>query len=553
MGPTTQISALDWSQTSNSTTTTNLEPGNPYSYPTPRNPTDQHQAHQPTKPQNRQPRKQTTLYDWIKPHLPELNDTTTDNEPNVHINNNKKPAAKTRKHPRTRRHHQKPINQNIDNDHWGDPLSTMQQIFRVASKNVNTISTDDNLLQWRGVTDNMAALRINSFTIQEPNTKWNDHLTQRINRIFCQTFRQAVLSTSNSTEPTDGNYQPGGTAVTVVGPHASRMISSGQDNSGMGRWSYIELLGKRNKRIIIASVYCVRAHTTHIGSNTVATQQEQILLQQGQQHPRPRQQLFKDLTKQVKQWQTTGHEILICLDANEDTTNVNPETGYGKLLNNTGLVDLHRHQHPHTVTPATHNRGSLTIDACLGSQLFIDALVGAWMMPFGEPHMINGDHRMLGLDFDHDILFGNKIPVPDPVITRGVYSNDMPTVREFNDRVAEECEAAQLFKRTHKLFCQYTLSPADHSELKQIDQLLTQILTANDQRCKKYGPAPWSPNLRRIYLTHRYWKIKLSEARTKRDFSHALARIIDKLPESLENGKTISANLRSIRNQLREI
>jgi len=160
---------------------------------------------------------------------------------------------------------------------------------------------------------------------------------------------------------------------------------------------------------------------------------------------------------------------------------------------------------------------------------------------------------MLGLDFNHDILFGNKIPVPDPAITRGVYSNDMPTVREFNDRVAEECEAAQLFQRTHKLFCQYTLSPADHHKLETIDQLLTQILTTNDQRCKKYGHVPWSPTLRRIYLTHRYWKIKLSEARTKRDFSTALARIIDKLPESPENGKTISANLRAIRRQLRDI
>jgi len=189
----------------------------------------------------------------------------------------------------------------------------------------------------------MASLRINAFTIQEPNTKWNDHLAQCIHRIFCQTFRQATLSTSNSTEPTEGNYQPRGTAVTVFGPHTSRMISSGQDDSGMGRWSYIELLGKLNKRIIIASVYCVRAQTTHIGSNTVANQQEQILLQHGHKHPQPCMQLFHDLTHQIQQWQMTGHEILICLDANEDTNNVNPETGYGKLLNNTGLVDLHRH------------------------------------------------------------------------------------------------------------------------------------------------------------------------------------------------------------------
>ncbi len=352
-------------------------------------------------------------------------------------------------------------------------LSSSNKIFRIASKNVNTLSPDDNLIQWRGVADDMSSLRINSFTIQEPNTKWNDHLTQRIDRIFRQTFRQSAFSTSNSTEPTDGTYQPGGTATTIIGPHASRLISSGQDESGMGRWSYIELLGKLNKRMIIASVYCVRAQTTHIGSNTVANQQEQILLQTGNCHPRPRMQLFNDLIHKIQQWQMTGHEILIRMDANEDTSNVKPKTGYGKLLNKTGLVDLHRYRHPHTATPATHNCGSLTIDVCIGSQLFIDALVGAWMLPFGEPSMIPGDHRMLGLDFDHDALFGNKIPAPDPVITRGVYSNDMPTVREFNDRVAEECEAAQLFKRTRALYCKYQLSKDDHWEMEAIDQSLT--------------------------------------------------------------------------------
>jgi len=55
--------------------------------------------------------------------------------------------------------------------------------------------------------------------------------------------------------------------------------------------------------------------------------------------------------------------------------------------------------------PATHNCRSLTIDACIGPKLFTDALTGAWILPFGLPSMIPGDHRMLSLDFDNDILF----------------------------------------------------------------------------------------------------------------------------------------------------
>jgi len=213
----------------------------------------------------------------------------------------------------------------------------------------------------------------------------------------------------------------------------------------MGQWSYIELHGKHNKCLIIASAYCICSQKAKIGSNTVSTQQTQILLRSGQQRPQPRNQLISNFINQIHQWQFTGHEILVCLDANEDTANPDPEISYGKLLQATGLIDLHRYRHPNTITPATHNQGSLTIDACLGTKLFSDALIGAWILPFGLPDTIPGDHRMLGLDFDDDILFGNKLPLPDPPSTCGMYSNDMLTVREFNDRIAEECDAAQLF------------------------------------------------------------------------------------------------------------
>ncbi len=66
------------------------------------------------------------------------------------------------------------------------------------------------------------------------------------------------------------------------------------------------------------------------------------------------------------------------------------------------------------------------------------------MLPFGLPEMLPGNHHMMGLDFDTDILFGNKIPllVVNPV--HSIYSNDMPTVCKFNDWVTEECDAAQL-------------------------------------------------------------------------------------------------------------
>jgi len=200
------------------------------------------------------------LYDWIKPKLPDNH--LNQQNPNLTCCRSKNtPAAndKPNKRPDTRRQHQQQqLNLTHTNDQWGDALSSSPATFRIASKNVNTLSPEDSLIQWQGIAHAMRSYQIHSLCIQEPNTKWTPHLQHHIQHIFQQTFLQSALSTSNSTEPS-GTYQPGGTALTIVGPHASQLLSSGQDSSGMGRWSYIELLGKHNKRIIITSVYCVRS------------------------------------------------------------------------------------------------------------------------------------------------------------------------------------------------------------------------------------------------------------------------------------------------------
>ncbi len=126
---------------------------------------------------------------------------------------------------------------------------------------------------------------------------------------------------------------------------------SGQDPSGMGHQSFLELLGKLNKRMIIASVYCIGNQTTEIGTNTVSTQQTQILLQNGHH---PKNHLINDLINQITQWQNTGYEILICMDTNKDTANPHLECVYRKLLNITRLIDLHQDCHLQLKIPQHH-------------------------------------------------------------------------------------------------------------------------------------------------------------------------------------------------------
>jgi len=121
-----------------------------------------------------------------------------------------------------------------------------------------------------------------------------------------------------------------------------------------------------------------------------------------------------------------GVEVLVCLDANEETDQLDPEEGLGCLISSTGLIDLHRYWFPGIPTPATHQQGSRIIDICLGTKVFAQALVNTWYLPFGLPITLTGDHRTIGLEFDHHILFGHKLPPTAPIHSRGVHSNAYP-------------------------------------------------------------------------------------------------------------------------------
>ncbi len=69
------------------------------------------------------------------------------------------------------------------------------------------------------------------------------------------------------------------------------------------------------------------------------------------------------------------------------------------------------------------------IGICLGTKLFAQALIKAWYLPFGLPITLTGDHRTIGLEFDHHILFGHKLPPAAPLQSRGVYCiSDRPSL-----------------------------------------------------------------------------------------------------------------------------
>jgi len=144
------------------------------------------------------------------------------------------------------------------NEHWGDILTPERHpnSFRILSRNVNTLSPSDDFMDWKAAAKSLAEYSVTLACFQETNLQWSTPITKWIVQIFRDLpTKQTKVATSNSTDMTPSNYQPGGTCTMLMGPWITAAKLAGKDSSGMGRWSFIEIEGKEARRIVIISGY----------------------------------------------------------------------------------------------------------------------------------------------------------------------------------------------------------------------------------------------------------------------------------------------------------
>jgi len=221
------------------------------------------------------------------------------------------------------------------------------------------------------------------------------------------------------------------------------------------------------------SAYRVCPQQFHATSNMVTAQQTRLLQQQGIKKSNPKKQFITNLIELIKIWMQDWKEVLLGMDANEDINH--PHSQITHLFTETGLIDLHNHWHPAMCKLATHQHGSAPINILTGTKLLADALCYTWMLPFGMPALIKGDHCLLGINFDPDILFGNKPATLAPSLVCGVNSNHEQHVTKFCIDPIDQCNQHQLGEHIDELIYLLTLSEADIQELEKINATLTKI------------------------------------------------------------------------------
>jgi hypothetical protein len=168
---------------------------------------------------------------------------------------------------------------------------------------------------------NFKGFQTGSVSMIETNVEWKHFQYRKTNnQLLRKTFGGARVELCTSYISFKGRYKPGGTATAVLENWSHRVIGSGGDPPGCGRWSYVTYGGKCSKLITYISAYKV-CNQTNPGDTMAWRQQYQT--QYVDESARVgaidlHRQTMVDLEYFVKELRDEGHAVVVFMDGNQN-------------------------------------------------------------------------------------------------------------------------------------------------------------------------------------------------------------------------------------------
>ena len=203
-------------------------------------------------------------------------------------------------------------------------------------------------------------------------------------------------SISHNNLPWHSIYKSGGTAIITNSLIRSRKTQIGEDNHGLGRWSFITLQGRDGRNLTLVSVYKAYFATINPArTNTELAQQWTIL------HDTLEKESMASLTIThleifIIKLTKLNHEVIIGIDANEAFTSNAGDIA--RLCKKCQLIDPISTKHGTTGEPNTYTRGTYQIDYFFCTSIVYKFIKKCGILPFYS--IISSDHRGLYTDVD---------------------------------------------------------------------------------------------------------------------------------------------------------
>jgi hypothetical protein len=167
----------------------------------------------------------------------------------------------------------------------------------------------------------------------------------------------------------------GGTGMVAFGELASLMNSktSGVDESGLGRWTYMEFIGANGHSTMILCGYAP-CYNNRANSGTTYQQHQRYFIEHEGQVDEPRARFLADLTRLLEKWKEEGKRIIVCMDANENVY----KGIIGRTLTDTEGLDMVETVSATHGTPLTATRTSAVP---VQSMRYGPLRISRWSMP----------------------------------------------------------------------------------------------------------------------------------------------------------------------------
>jgi hypothetical protein len=426
-------------------------------------------------------------------------------------------------------------------EYFGDQISghISSNILRIGFININGFPVSAQDPKNKQILNIINKTKLSIIGMVETNRCWHklsekDKWQDRT-RGWWET-QQTILA-YNHTENISSDFQPGGTLLTSINRPAHRIIETGKDDEGLGRWVWTLYRGRHDVTLRIISAY--RPCKPHSAGPSTTYSQQRRYMDRNKDNRCPRDAILQDLGNWLTQWRAEGNQLIVMMDCNEDVTSPVMTT----WLHQHGLRNsiLDKHQITTNSTP-TYHRGSHAIDGIFTSST-INIVKGGYM-PFGA---FPSDHRGLWIDINYDNAFGYNMPKTITPSARRLKSDD-PRIRNkwitsYTEFIKQHKLHTKQFEIEHKIL--HHQNEGTYNDSEKIRRLRLQGIKYADKRCRKLtmGGVPFSAEYSEITTEMELWKAiitkkqgcKFSMSKLRR--LSKKAKIIDPLGCTLEEAR----------------
>lgn len=293
-------------------------------------------------------------------------------------------------------------------------------------------------------------------------------------------------------------FLPGGVSLWSMKQAAHRVMESGRDATGLGRWVWTRY---RGRGVTLRIVAAYRPVLNRSGPMSVWNQHK-AYYDEKKIDGCPRDLFTRELVAQVTEWMLTGDQIVLMTDANEDVRCGD----FVKKLRKVGLTETIIDQHGHQ-GPATHQRGSVPIDGIFVTDTLQGCKCGYLPLTF--------DHRGLWIDIPMTVAFGHALPPISSPAARRLKCEDPRIVKAYQLTYDAYLVKNKVYEQAQTLYKKVINNECQKQEIRyewnRIDKVRVIGMMEADKKCRQLymGGIPWSPTLQAARHKVDAWNLML--------------------------------------------